>query len=322
MKITPPGAIRTASIVAPGVGYFAGDLVGINGGQNGTAKITQTIGTIPSRMQVKHPGKTYTDLATETTTGGHGAGLTVNVRTTILPAHFLPPGSGDITQGGRTGLIFRKRTIQHQTSATNKYSGAIWTNPDAMAMSRNNRNLLALMAHYWSATLTAGQRLAWDAVALPGKNGFDAFMAVNKTAQGLIFSQPFAPVLPFTPPFPTATGFSAYAISALVTQTFHSGPPSDGCDLQLRFNIAPAFDSFALLYPIQHGHLSTDPKRPRYQMERFVYVAPPVFTCAAFLAILLFGNLPQGSPITAFLRPYDSVTGITGDIYTPIVFPA
>jgi hypothetical protein len=322
MKTSPAGSIRQAVINTPGAGYAAGDLCGVPGGDNGRIQVTAAIGTIPVSIKTHSVGKNYTNNIAVPVSGGSGAGLTVNISTVLIPTWNLHPGDGDLMQGSHTGLILRKRTIQHQSSATHKYAGPIWTNPDAQVMSRNNRNYLALLAHYWSNSLTAGQRLAWDAVALPGKNGFDAYMAVNKTAQGMVFSQPFAPVMPFTPPFAAATGFSPYVISALVTQTFHSGPPSDGCDLQIRFNIAPAFDSFSLLYPVQHGHLSTDPKRQRYQMERFVFVAPPTFTCCAFLAILLFGNLPQGRPITAFLRPWDSVSGITGDVYTPIIFPA
>ena len=322
MKLTPSGSIRTSAIVTNGAGYLSGQIVTVNGGANGKVKILTTLGTVPLVIRTEKPGKNYTDNTTQTTAGGPGAGLTVHIRTVLVPTLFIPPGSGDIQQGGKTGQIARKRTIQHQSFTQHRYSGALWVNPNAQALSFNNRNLLALMAHYWSNSLTAGQRLAWDAVALPGKNGFDAYMAVNKTSQGLVFSQPFAPIVPFTPPFPTATGFSPYVISALVTKTDHALGPDDGCRLQVQFNIAPAFDSFSLLFPVYRGKVSTDAKKPRYQMERFVYTPPPVFTCCAFLSILLFGNLPTGSPISAFIRPWDSVTGITGDVYTTIVFPA
>jgi hypothetical protein len=74
-------SIRSLEVNSGGRGYTVGDIVQIlqNGGALGTATVTAVAGGTVTGLSVLHGGYNYTDEAALATSGGMGAGLTVNI---------------------------------------------------------------------------------------------------------------------------------------------------------------------------------------------------------------------------------------------------
>lgn len=185
MKYTPPGALISTTIHTPGSGYAAGQILGVASGSNGKIQILSVIASAPFAIKVYNSGKGYLDATNVPATGGTGTGLTLDIAATNAVGLAPPPGSGSIQQKTNSGETIRQRTIQKTFPGNQHYLGSLLrSSPEANLFSYNKRKLHSLAA-YWERQLSGGDRLAWDAAAPLGLNGFDYFMRLNLTGYAI-----------------------------------------------------------------------------------------------------------------------------------------
>lgn len=279
------------TIVNGGGGYTVGDIINVTSGVGGQVQATTVITGNVIAVAVVTPGDDYQTGEVSATTGGSGTGLLLLI-------------------GAERLQTVRQRTIQHQRSTSATYPGPIWSTTPVQTLSQWNRKTLSRFADYWATVLTAGDRSNWDAVAGAYPNGFEAYMAVQKTTIFEVTSPDDGGTWDGVPPFPLSTGFATSDITIIGVIREQPGTAPDA--LQLRIDIASpgTFDRILISCNFTGQSPRGTSGRTVLQcgIQPLVTPGPVGLPCWQY-GHAFFGDVVRGA-WTIYLRPYNSLSGL------------